>query len=163
MTEVRMTLREASDLLSVPQNTLRSRYKAGKMRGERDNSGRLWVWVEPTAKGSNRTFSKNTKKVRDAEDFEALKGQVTILHEQLSGANAELAILRSRASQVDRLEAEMAALETQAALIREDRDHWRTMAQNLAIARVTPQPMSQRGFWSRLFSRQGGSPSGDEA
>ena len=124
MTEVRMTLREASDLLSVPQNTLRSRYKAGKMRGERDNSGRLWVWVEPTAKGSNRTFSKNTKKVRDAEDFEALKGQVTILHEQLSGANAELAILRSRASQVDRLEAEMAALETQAALIREDRDHW---------------------------------------
>ncbi|MBW7449435.1 hypothetical protein C0101_015350, partial [Staphylococcus aureus] len=77
MTEVRMTLREASDLLSVPQNTLRSRYKAGKMRGERDNSGRLWVWVEPTAKGSNRTFSKNTKKVRDAEDFEALKGQVT--------------------------------------------------------------------------------------
>ena len=38
-------------------------------------------------------------------------------------------------------------------------------AQRLALTdqRAAPQPTPQRGFWSRLFSRQGDSPSGGEA
>ena len=46
----------------------------------------------------------------------------------------------------------------------EERNAWREQAQRLALTdqRAHPQLTHQRGFWSRLFSRQGDSPSGEE-
>ncbi|EXX76378.1 hypothetical protein RirG_033740 [Rhizophagus irregularis DAOM 197198w] len=55
-------------------------------------------------------------------------------------------------------------LREQVAELREERNAWREQAQRLALTdqRAAPQPIPQRGFWSRLFSRQGDSPSGEE-
>jgi hypothetical protein len=46
----------------------------------------------------------------------------------------------------------------------EERNAWREQAQRLALTdqRAAPQPTPRRGFWSRLFSRQGDNPSGEE-
>jgi hypothetical protein len=154
-----MTLGEASNLLGIPTNTLRSRFKAGKIRGERDNSGRLWVWIDTSKKGSENPISKNAKPVRNAGEIEALKGQVSILQDQLGGANAELAILRPRASETDRLKAERTALEAQVSLLVRTGTigaTWRKTSR-----KHIPSHLPQPGFWSRLFGRQGNSPSGE--
>src|SRR3546814_9560549 len=52
----------------------------------------------------------------------------------------------------------------QVAELREERNAWREKAQRLALndQRAAPQPTPQRGFWSRLLSRQGDRPSGEE-
>lgn len=62
------------------------------------------------------------------------------------------------------LQAENRLLREQVAELREERNAWREQAQRLALTdqRAHPQPTPQRGFWSRLFSRQGDSPSGEE-
>src|SRR3546814_5811072 len=62
------------------------------------------------------------------------------------------------------LQAENGLLREQVAELREERNAWREQAQRLALTdqRAAPQPTPQRGFWSRLFSRQGDSLSGEE-
>src|SRR3546814_7797864 len=57
------------------------------------------------------------------------------------------------------LQAENRLLREQVAELREERNAWREQAQRLALTdqRAAPQPTPQRGFWSRLFSRQGDS------
>ena len=49
MPEVRMSLAEAGAILRIAPNSVRSRWKAGKLRGDRDNEGRIWVWLDPAA------------------------------------------------------------------------------------------------------------------
>jgi hypothetical protein len=152
-----MSLADAGALLDLAPNSVRSRFKAGKLRGERDNEGKLWVWldpeehgaskasIEPTSKPSsdlsnpsNDDTSKPSKRVSKASiepsnsnEIEALKGHIETLSEQLAGANAELSILRPKASLADRLEAEIAGLKAQAEALSSDRDEWRKTAQGL--------------------------------
>ena len=157
MAEVRMSLADAGALLGLAPNSVRSRFKAGKLRGERDNEGKLWVWLDPEAHGasmasieptskpssdlsnlSNDDASKPSKRPSKASiepsnsnEIEALKGHIETLSEQLGGANAELSILRPKASLADRLEAEIAGLKAQAEALSSDRDEWRKTAQGL--------------------------------
>lgn len=62
------------------------------------------------------------------------------------------------------LRAQLEAAERRAATAEADRDAWREQAQRLALTdqRATPKPVHQRGFWSRLFSRQSNNPNGEE-
>lgn len=87
MADVRMSLREASEATGIPANTLRSRYKAGKLRGERDNAGRLFVWIDPTAQSSKSKVSNSSKQVRNDGELEALKGHIVTLERQLAAAD----------------------------------------------------------------------------
>src|SRR3546814_9580903 len=59
------------------------------------------------------------------------------------------------------LQAENRLLREQVAELREERNAWREQAQRLALTdqRAVSQPSSRPGFWSRLFGRQGDSPS----
>ena len=91
MTDLRMSLREASEATGIPANTLRSRYKAGKLRGERDNVGRVFVWIDPTAQGSKSKVSNSSNRVRNDGELEALKGHIVTLEGQLAAANARAA------------------------------------------------------------------------
>lgn len=97
MTEIRMALREASELLGIPANTLRSRYKVGKLKGERDNSGRLFVWIDPTFAGSKKPTSHNAKHPRNEGELEALKAHVETLKGQLAKAEDRAAEWQSKA------------------------------------------------------------------
>ena len=54
MAKVRMSLADAGALLGLAPNSVRSRFKAGKLRGERDNEGKLWVWLDPDEQGASK-------------------------------------------------------------------------------------------------------------
>lgn len=126
--EVRMSLADASALLKVAPNTIRSRFKSGKIRGERDNAGKIWVWIDPDNLGSKR----HTSKPSNAATFEALKVQ-------LHRANDELDVLRPKAAMADALAAEKALLVEQITDLKADRDAWRKLSE-------------RRGLWG-LFRR----------
>lgn len=155
MAEIRMSLADAATVLGIAPNSVRSRFKAGKLRGERDNQGKIWVWLDdasPSAEGSKSKPSKPS-----IEDFEqrhigALEAHLRTVTEQLGIAQAELVSLRPRASAADHLEAEVAGLKALRDEVRADRDHWRNVAeQALADRRHEPEP--RRGLWSRLLGR----------
>ena len=129
--ELRMSLAEAAALTKTPLNTLRSRWKAGKVRGERDNAGKIWVWIDPDLVGSKKRTSKPSKGSNDAA-IEALSAQ-------LDRAHTELETLRPRAALADRLEAEKPLLLGQLEELKADRDAWRRLSE-------------RRGFWG-LFRR----------
>lgn len=155
-----MSLSDASALLGIAPNSVRSRFKAGKIRGERDNQGKVWVWLDPDKEGSKLLTSNPSKSSTskgsiegfEQGHFKALEAHLRTLTEQLALAQSELASLRPRASAADRLEAEVAGLEALRDEIRADRDHWRDVA-NQALADLQRNPEPRRGLWSRLFGR----------
>jgi len=156
-----MSLSDAATALGIAPNSVRSRFKAGKLRGERDNQGKIWVWLDDAAspiEGSKSKPSKSSIEGFEQGRIKALEGHLRTVMEQLNLAQAELASLRPRASAADRLEAEVAGLEALRDEVRADRDHWRDVAEQ-ALADRREQPEPRRGFWSRLFGRQGDSPS----
>ncbi len=161
MTDIRMSLADAAAALGLAPNSVRSRFKAGKLRGERDNQGKIWVWLDDAVQpieGSKSKASKHSIEGFEQSRFEALEAHLRTLTEQLALAQSELASLRPRASAADRLEAEVAGLEALQDEVRADRDHWRSVAQQ-ALADRREQPEPRRSLWSRLFNRQGDSPS----
>jgi len=125
-----MSLADASALLKVAPNTIRSRFKAGKIRGERDNSGKIWVWIDPDIKPSKSRTSKPSIEGSNNIGIEALSTQLKIAQE-------ELLALRLQAARADVLEAEKALLVQQISDLKLDRDAWRKMAE-------------KRGLWSWL-------------
>ena len=162
-----MSLAEAAIELGLAPNSVRSRFKAGKMRGERDNQGKLWVWLEPLPKkpeGSNTDLSnlsvegKNSLRSKPSNDpirnahIEAIEAHLRTVTNQLEQAQSEVTTLRVRASVADRLEAEVTGLEILRDEIRNDRDHWRELAERL-LAERQATPEVRRSFWARLFGR----------
>jgi hypothetical protein len=133
--EVRMSLAEAAALTNTAPNTIRSRFKSGKIRGERDNAGKIWVWIDPASAASKAKTSKPSKsssKPSNDELFEALKVQ-------LQRANEELDALRPKAAKADILAAEKALLIEQISDLKADRDAWKKLSE-------------QKRFWG-LFKR----------
>jgi hypothetical protein len=150
-----MSLADAAAALGIAPNSVRSRFKAGKLRGERDNLGKIWVWLDDAiapAGGSISNPSKFSIEPFEQGRFEALEAHLRTLTEQLSLAQSELASLRLRASAADRLEAEVAGLEVLRDEVRADRDHWRGVAEQ-ALADRWQESEPRRGLWSRLFNR----------
>lgn len=160
MTELRMSLADAAALLGIAPNSVRSRFKSGKLRGERDNQGKIWVWLEPGLARPEGSKSKASKPAAEATSkgsiepsiITALEAHNRTLTEQLSLAQGELATLRSRASVADHLEAEITGLEVLRDELRGDRDHWRETA-NRALAVHQVEPEFQRRWWTRLFRK----------
>lgn len=130
--EARMSLADAAALTGVAPNTIRSRFKSGKIRGERDNAGKIWVWIDPNQLVSKRRISKPSTEGSKDTAIEALSAQ-------LEQAQIELKDLRTKATRVDQLEAERTLLMDQIKDLKTDRDAWRRQA-------------DRRGFWG-LFSK----------
>lgn len=159
-----MSLADAGLALGIAPNSVRSRFKAGKIRGERDNQGKLWVWLDPEAQGSKLSASKpsiegskpdRSKASSEGSNkahIEALEAHIRTVTSQLDLAQAELSALRIRASAADRLEAEVAGLEALREEVRADRDHWRDIAERVLTERQA-EPEVRRGLWARLFGR----------
>lgn len=145
MPDVRMSLSDAATTLGIAPNSVRSRFKAGKLRGERDNSGKIWVWLDPSMKGSKPNPSKPSKEGSKPFEIEALQAHIHTLSEQLALANAELSMLRPSAAEATGLKASVVALEAQLSAMADDRDQWRQTAQAV-IARPN-------GFFG-LFKRR---------
>lgn len=132
MAEVRMSLADAAAMTKTAPNTIRSRFKSGKLRGERDNAGKIWVWLDPDVEASKSRVSKPSSEGSNAAALEALTAQ-------LVRAQDELDTLRPKAATADRLEAEKALILGQIEDLKADRDAWRRLSE-------------RRGFWG-MFHR----------
>lgn len=173
MAEERMSLVEAGEVLGIAPNSVRSRWKAGKIRGERDNEQKVWVWIDrekaANDKGSKPPIPKPSKDVskpsiepsiEGSKDraISALEAHIQTLAEQLSVANAEIVRLRPKAEAADRLEAEAEGLRGQLAIRAEQLDELRRVlaeakdAHAEELKRLMEQPRV-KGFFARLFSR----------
>lgn len=136
MAEVRMSLAEAAKALGLAPNGVRTRFKAGKLRGERDNSGRIWVWVDP----SQKVRQKPSAEPKSNSESVTSEPDQNWLLKRLDLAETELAELRPR---VAAAEAEAALLRDAVADARADRDAWRDQAQ-----RNSP-PAKRRAWFGR--------------
>ena len=134
MATERMSLKDAGKLLGLQPNSVRSRWKSGKIDGERDNAGKIWVFIDPEEaandKGSIEGSSKPSVEPFESNQIKALEAHLKTVTERLSKADAELDVLRPLATDKARLEAEKAGLEAQIALIKEQRDEYRTEAKD---------------------------------
>jgi hypothetical protein len=131
-----ITLREASEKVGVTRQTLMKAIKIGRVSAEKSDNGE-WR-IEPV-------------------ELFRVWPPVTGVQQPLQPKLTE--------SDTPGLQAENRLLREQVAELREERNAWREQAQRLALTdqRAAPQFTPKRGFWSRLFSRQGDSPSDDEA
>ena len=130
-----ITLREASEKVGVTRQTLMKAIKTGRVSAEKSDNGE-WR-IEP---------------VELFRVWPPVNGVQQPLQPELTGGDTPS------------LQVENRLVREQVAELREERNAWREQAQRLALTdqRAAPQPAPQRGFWSRLFSRQGDSPSGEE-
>lgn len=130
-----ITLREASEKVGVTRQTLMKAIKTGRVSAEKSDNGE-WR-IEP---------------VELFRVWPPVNGVQQPLQPDLTDGDTP------------GLQAENRLLREQVAELREERNAWREQAQRLALTdqRAPSQTTPQRGFWSRLFSRQGDSPSGEE-
>lgn len=129
-----ITLREASEKVGVTRQTLMKAIKTGRVSAEKSDNGE-WR-IEPV------------------ELFRVWPPVNEVQQPLQDGLTS---------SDTPGLQAENRLLREQVAELREERNAWREQAQRLALTdqRATPQPSPRPGFWSRMFRRQGDSPSGD--
>ena len=129
-----ITLREASEKVGVTRQTLMKAIKTGRVSAEKSDNGE-WR-IEPV------------------ELFRVWPPVNEVQHPLQDGLTG---------SDTHGLQAENRLLREQVAELREERNAWREQAQRLALTdqRATAQSSPRPGFWSRLFRRQGDSPSGD--
>lgn len=129
-----ITLREASEKVGVTRQTLMKAIKTGRVSAEKSDNGE-WR-IEPVE------LFRVWPPVNEVQQ----PLQVGLTSSDTPGLQAENRLLRE-----------------QVAELREERNAWREQAQRLALTdqRATPQPSPRPGFWSRMFRRQGDSPSGD--
>jgi hypothetical protein len=160
MSEIRMSLKEAGELLGLKPNSVRSRYKKGKLRGEADNMGKLWVWVDPAKVANDRGLKEPASKVTiegfEGNEIKALKDHLKATTEQLTKAEAKIADLEPQAMEAVALKAENQALKDQQgrgeAEIKRlvgSLDKMDAERQEL-IKAVLKQ---RRGFWERITGR----------
>jgi hypothetical protein len=145
-----MSLADGAQALGLTANGARSRFKAGKIKGERDNRGRIWIWVDEAVEGSKRPRRQPSTEgvsnssiegavenpkpsVEHASKAEtASEGHIRTLTEQLARALNELADVRiwatNASSAASRLEGKVEGLEALTDELRTDRDQWRQMA-----------------------------------
>jgi hypothetical protein len=137
-----ITLREASEKVGVTRQTLMKAIKTGRVSAEKSENGE-WR-IEPVE------LFRVWPPVNEVQQP---------LQPELTGSDtfslqAENRLLQQKLEMVEQANTEL----------REERNAWREQAQRLALTdqRAAPQSSPRPGFWSRLFSRQGDSPSGGE-
>lgn len=151
MEPLRVSLAEAGRLLGVPTNTVRSRWKAGKLRGERDNSGRVFVWVIPSSE--QRVLKPSSQPSMEGE-VSALRDHIDTLRSELERVRSERDALADRAAEADLLKMEAIGLNAMVDTVTADRDFWRDEAKRVLDQHVRiledqlqNAPPTRRGWW----------------
>lgn len=108
-----MSLEQAAKALGIAPNSVRSRWKRGKIKGERDNSDKIWVWVDVPDNDNPPPSQGSIEKPSQGFEISALQDHLKTLKEQLAIATAELVELRPKAAEADHLRAENTGLRGQ--------------------------------------------------
>ena len=153
-----MTLKEAGELLGIKPNSVRSRWKQGKIEGERDNSGKIWVWIDRTSiandKGSKKMTSKPSIEGFENREIKALEAHLKATTEQLAKAEAEIADLKPQAMEAMKLRAEVEGLRDQQGRGDAEIERLRAAMDKLDDERrelVAAVLKRKQGLWARIF------------
>ena len=114
--EQKLSLEAAGKLFGITANAMRARAKKTpeKYRMERDNGGKIWLWINPQA----LSLVKAQEKPDKGSKQDALK--------------ASIEALREHAEVVAGLRERLAAETARANAAEADRDRWQAMAERLA-------------------------------
>ena len=114
--EQKFSLETAGKLFGITANAMRARAKKTpeKYRMERDNGGKIWLWIDPQTLSS----VKAEEKPRKGSKSDELKASIEALREHTEA----VASLRER----------LAAETARANAAEVDRDRWQAMAEKLA-------------------------------
>ncbi|MFN3315053.1 MAG: hypothetical protein ACK46Q_16550, partial [Hyphomonas sp.] len=109
--EQRFSLEAAGNLLGVSANAMRARAKKNpeKYRVERDNGGKIWLWLDP----ENLPPSRKRKSDDEGSKFEGLKPSIEAKK-----------YLNEVAFEVERLKGEVEAERRLRQAAETDRDRW---------------------------------------
>lgn len=87
MSQQRLSVREAAELLGISPDGVRMRIKRGSMESERDDEGRVWVWLE-TANSASQ--DPNSVYQQNSAEAETLRDEVAYLRSVISQRDSEL-------------------------------------------------------------------------
>jgi excisionase family DNA binding protein len=139
----RLTVAQAADALNVSQDAVRKRIARGTIRHDRDESGRVYVYLTPseTVRKTDQTEASET--VRDAY-IRSLEDQITFLRRELERKDAILLNLTERIPELEPPQtsekAPQSAAEEPGRVERPEREG----AQRGAQAQASP-------WWRRIF------------
>lgn len=156
MAEVRMSLEQAAKVLGIAPNSVRSRWKRGKIKGERDNTDKIWVWVEASDNDNGTPSQGSIEKPSQGFEISALQDHLKTLKEQLAIAMGEVAELRPKAAEAERLRAENEGLRGQLDIRAEQLDELRQLMATMKETHAEElrrwiQAEPAKGFFARLL------------
>jgi hypothetical protein len=94
VSEQRVTVKEAAAALSISEEAVRQRIRRNRLESEKDEEGRVWVWLDVTRVSEQDT----TQAVLEAKDE-----TIAHLSEQLSFLRTELEVWQEEARRKDHL------------------------------------------------------------
>src|SRR4051812_5079206 len=173
MPEQRMSLEEAGRLLGgLHPNTVRARAAKGKIRYEKDNSGKWFVFIDPEKAARDRAERERLKATKAeleprveppvVSNLRALEVTVQVLNEELKASRAERdelkAKLNERTEMAARLEVTVATLsaKSEAAIeeveclrrrLEQETDENRKRLVEILERMAAPQPSPARRSW----------------
>src|SRR3954471_6888500 len=110
MPEQRMSLEEAGRLLGgLHPNTVRARAAKGKIRYEKDNSGKWFVFIDPEKAARDRAERQKLKATKAeleapveppiVRNFKVLEATIRVLNEELKASRVEREELKAKLSE----------------------------------------------------------------
>lgn len=146
----RVPLKEAAEALGLTESGARARFRRGELQGERDNTGKIWVYITPVVQPA--------KQPHKSSDDKAIRELVTVLKDQLAAVTAERDTYRAAADEATRAMAELAGLQQKAAILESERDDLRRRldVEGEERRKLTALLIDQRPpWWRRLAPRSG--------
>lgn len=124
--EQRFSLDAAGKLFGISANAMRARANKSpeKYRVERDNGGKIWLWIDPESLPAPRTRKTSV----EGSKFDELKASIDALKEH---TEAVIELREKLAAETTRA----AVAEARANAAEADREHWRDMALRLVSQR----------------------------
>ena len=105
----RLSLKDAAEVLKISESGARARFKKGQIEGERDNSGKIWVYVTPAMKDAVQVAQK-----QESEGSEgAFRELIEMLQGQVIGLETERDRLREEAGETGQLREKLARIEAE--------------------------------------------------
>jgi excisionase family DNA binding protein len=143
----RLTVSQAAEVLGVSQDAVRKRIARGTIPHDRDESGRVHVYLSPSETvhktGQDTDRDAATKTVQDAY-IRSLEDQIAFLRREVERKDA---ILLRMAESIPQLEAPSEA--------RESPETPSEGTANTAAAPEPETPAEPRPWWRRMFGGQG--------
>jgi hypothetical protein len=142
----RLTVAQAADALAISQDAVRKRIARGTIPHDRDESGRVYVYLTPSEtlhKTDQDTVQDDATKTVQDTYIRSLEDQIAFLRRELERKDTILLNLTERIPQLEALQEASEASEA----VEEQQGGGELHSATVG----TQEGVQRRGFWRRLF------------